>query len=339
MKIRENVPISDLVTMRIGGNARYVFELEKELEIVKARELCEEYGLSEYYFLGSGANTFATDDDFPGAIIINKYDEIVVEELPGNEAKFTVGGGANWDVFVDKATSLGCTGVECLAGIPGTVGAAPVQNIGAYGQEVSTSISRVYVADFLKKELLWIDGDKCNFSYRRSIFNGRDRGKYFIVKVEFILKKGEISGELYGSLQKYLDEKGIATREPAVLAEAVRAVRDTKLPDPKEIASSGSFFKNIYVTPEEVDDLDARGIPHHGTKVNTGWLLENAGLKGRDFHGFKISDKAALVLINDSAKSYSDLEKAVSEISEIVYEKFGFRLEQEPNVIGKEDAK
>lgn len=339
MKIRENVPISELVTMRIGGNARYVFELEKELEIMKARELCEEYGLSEYYFLGSGANTFATDDNFPGAIIINKYDEIVVEELSGNEVKFTVGGGANWDVFVDKATSLGCTGVECLAGIPGTVGAAPVQNIGAYGQEVSTSISRVYVADFLKKEFLWIDGDKCNFSYRRSIFNGRDRGKYFIVKVEFILKKGEISGELYGSLQKYLDEKEITTREPAVLAEAVRAVRDTKLPDPKEIASSGSFFKNIYVTPEEVDDLDARGIPHHGTKVNTGWLLENAGLKGRDFHGFKISDKAALVLINDSAKSYSDLEKAVSEISEIVYEKFGFRLEQEPNVIGKEDAK
>ena len=339
MKIRENVPISELVTMRIGGIARYVFELEKELEITKAREMYDDYGLKQYYFLGGGANTFATDADFDGAIIINKYSDILVEELPGGKVKFTVGGGAKWDDFVNKTVECGCTGVECLAGIPGTVGAAPVQNIGAYGQEVANVISRVFVADFSKKEFIWIDGEDCKFSYRRSIFNGRERGKYFIVKVEFILEKGEISGELYGSLQAYLDEKEITSREPAVLAEAVRAVRDSKLPDPEKIASSGSFFKNIYVTPEEEEDLDKRGIPHHGTKVNTGWLLENAGLKGRDFHGFKISDKAALVLINESATKYADLEKAVAEISEIVFEKYGFKLEQEPNVIGKEDAK
>jgi len=111
------------------------------------------------------------------------------------------------------------------------------------------------------------------------------------------------------------------------------------LPDPEIIASSGSFFKNIYVAPEEVDDLDKRGIPHHGTKVNTGWLIENSGLKGRNFYGFEISDKAALVLINKNGKSYADLQKAVKDISGIVEEKFGFKLEQEPNVIGKENEK
>ena len=339
MIIRENVPISELSTMRIGGVARYVFELEKELDIVRARETYEELGLSKYYFLGGGANTFATDKNFDGVIIINKYSDIVTENLANGEIKFTVGGGCKWDDFVDKAIALGCTGVECLAGIPGTVGAAPVQNIGAYGQEVKDAISRVYVVDFKTKEPKWLENEECNFSYRRSIFNGKERGKYFIVKVEFILRKGEIEGELYNSLQRYLDEKGITSRTPAVLAEAVREVRNSKLPDPELIASSGSFFKNIYVTPEEIDDLDRRGIPHHGTKVNTGWLIENAGIKGRDFYGFKVSDKAALVLINESGKTYADMQKAVAEISKNVEEKFGFKLEQEPNVIGKEDIK
>jgi len=336
MKIRENVPISELVTMRIGGIAKYVFEVEKELEIVEIVENLEKLNIKKYYFLGGGANTFATDEVFDGAIIINKYSDISVENISNNLVRFTVGGGMKWDDFVNQTTKLGCTGIECLAGIPGTVGASPVQNIGAYGQEVAASIVDVFVYDMAKKEFKHLKNAECKFGYRRSIFNREACGKYFIISVTFELKKGEIEGELYGSLQSYLDENNITSREPIILAESVRIVRDSKLPDPEKIASSGSFFKNIYVTPEELDDLDVRGIPHHGTKVNTGWLIENAGLKGKDFYGFKVSDKAALVLINESGKSYSDMQKAVAEISNAVYEKFGFKLEQEPNVIGKE---
>ena len=339
MIIRENVLISSLSTMRIGGAARFVFELEEENDIVLACKKMSELGLSQYYFLGHGANTFATDEEFDGAIIINKYSEIKSEKLTDNTFRFTVGGGLKWDDFVDATTELGLTGVECLAGIPGSVGAAPVQNIGAYGQEAKDVISRVFVFDFEKNEFKWLSAADCDFSYRRSIFNGKERGRYFIVKVEFVLRKGETRGELYGSLQKYLDENEIKTREPKILAAAVRAVRDTKLPDPEKIASSGSFFKNIYVAENEIDELDRRGIPHHGNKVNTGWLIEQSGIKGRDFYGFKISDKAALVLINESGKSYADMQKAALEISHIVEEKFGFKLEQEPNVIGREDIK
>ena len=334
MKIRENVPISELVTMRIGGNARYVFELENISEVFELIPELEKHGIKEWYFLGAGANTFATDNGFDGAIILNKSSNIEVEDN-GETVTFKVSGGTNWDDFVDKTIELGCTGVECLAGIPGTVGAAPVQNIGAYGQEVSRAIVKISALDMGTNKVVELEPDECDFSYRHSIFNSTARGKYYIYEVTFELKKGEIEGELYGSLQKYLDENNITSREPKILANAVRAVRDSKLPDPKFIASSGSFFKNVYVDESEIESLDERGIPHHGTKVNTGWLIENAGLKGKVFYGFKVSDKASLVLINESGKTYEDMQKAIKEISAAVEEKFGFKLEQEPNVIGK----
>lgn len=334
MKIRENVPISELVTMHIGGNARYVFELENISEVFKLIPELEKHGIKEWYFLGAGANTFATDNGFDGAIILNKSSNIEVEDN-GETVTFKVSGGTNWDDFIDKTIELGCTGVECLAGIPGTVGAAPVQNIGAYGQEVSHAIVKISALDMDTNKAVELEPGECDFSYRHSIFNSIARGKYYIYEVTFELKKGEIEGELYGSLQKYLDENNITSREPKILANAVRAVRDSKLPDPKFIASSGSFFKNVYVDESEIESLDERGIPHHGTKVNTGWLIENAGLKGKVFYGFKVSDKASLVLINESGKTYEDMQKAIKEISAAVEEKFGFKLEQEPNVIGK----
>lgn len=335
MIIRENVPISELVTMRIGGNARYVFELESLSEIPELLSELKNLNIEKWYFLGMGANTFATDEGFDGAIILNKCSKISYKEHQDGTVEFGVSGGTNWDDFIDKTIELGCTGVECLAGIPGTVGAAPVQNIGAYGQEVAASITKIHALDMDTNEIVELEPSECDFSYRHSIFNSEKRGKYYIFEVDFKLKKGEIEGELYGSLQKYLDENNITDRDPKTLATAVRAVRDSKLPDPKFIASSGSFFKNVYVDESEVESLDERGIPHHGTKVNTGWLIENAGLKGKVFYGFKVSDKASLVLINESGKSYDDMQKAIKEISAAVEEKFGFKLEQEPNVIGK----
>ena len=329
MIIRENTKISELVTMRIGGVARYVFEIEDESDITKILPELRARNISDWYFLGDGANTFATDSGFDGAIIINRMIGIKTEEN-----RFIVDGGVEWDDFVRETTEKGLTGVECLAGIPGSVGAAPVQNIGAYGQEVKNTISKIYALDMENGELVEIEKDDCDFSYRHSIFNSTARGRYFIYRVEFELKSGEIEGELYGSLQRFLDEEGITSREPKVLSDAVRKVRDSKLPDPKFIASSGSFFKNVYVDESKLSELDEKGIPHHGTKVNTGWLIENAGLKGKVFYGFKVSEKASLVLINESGNSYKDLEKAVEGISKAVEEKFGFKLEQEPNVIG-----
>ena len=332
MKIRENVKISELTTMKIGGIARYVIEIEKPLDIEKAYEFCKKKHL-KHYFLGSGANTFGTDEGFDGAIIINRRTEM--EPVGSSGERYVVAGGVDWNDFVDETVKHGLTGIECLAGIPGTVGAAPVQNIGAYGQEVAEVICDMFVFDWKKGATIPLFNGDCKFGYRKSIFNGEERGRYFIEMITFDLRKGEIEGELYGSLQKYLDENNITSREPKVIAEAVRNIRNSKLPKVGEEASSGSFFKNVYVSEDKIDELDEKGIPHHGTKLNTAWLLEKSGVKGKTFYGFRVSEKAPLVLINDSAKSYSDLEKAVKEISEIVEKETGFKIEQEPNVIGK----
>lgn len=334
MKIRENVKISELTTMKIGGKARYVFEVEDTADLINLRKTILDHDVHHYYFLGSGANTFATDEDFDGVIIINKIDILETKEKR-DLIMFRAYGGMDWDKFVEKTVELGCTGVECLAGIPGTVGAGPVQNIGAYGQEIKDKLTAVFALDMVTNECVKLKPEECDFSYRHSIFNSSKQGQYFIYAVDFTLEKGEMKGELYKSLQGYLDEKGISSREPKVIAKAVREIRDSKLPKVGEEASSGSFFKNVYVSESEVSELDEKGIPHHGTKVNTAWLIEKAGVKGKTFHGFRVSEKAPLVLINDSGKTYADLEKAVKEISEIVFKETGFKIEQEPNVIGK----
>ena len=185
-------------------------------------------------------------------------------------------------------------------------------------------------------------------SYRKSIFNsGESVGRYFIYSIVIRLKKGQLNPPFYRSLQAYVDEHQETDFSPTNIARMVREVRNSKLPDPEKIASAGSFFKNIYLTDEEADEAEARGIevwrnakevgpdsPEKRTNlVNSGWLLEHAGLKGQVFHGMKVSEKAALILINESAETYADLAAARAEIAQIVYDKFGLKIEQEPDEI------
>ena len=244
----------------------------------------------------------------------------------------------------------GYSGIEAMAGIPGTAGAAPVQNIGAYGQEVTQVIVSVDAYDTKTGEFVVIPASEMKMSYRKSIFNsGENVGRYFIYATTVRVKKGQLNPPFYRSLQAYVDEHHETDFSPLNIARMVKAVRNSKLPDPEKIASAGSFFKNVYLTDEEADEAEARGIqvwrnakevgpdsPEKRTNlVNSGWLLEEAGLKGKVFHGMKVSEKAALILINEDAKTYADLAAAREEIANIVFEKFGFRIEQEPDEIGE----
>ncbi len=338
MKIRENIAISTITTMRLGGKASYVIDIEAEEDVREAYDFAEKHGLP-VYVLGCGSNIIGRDGGFDGVILVNKIHGIGIEK---NEEdgwiELYAYSGELLDDLVRYSTKLGFSGIEALSAVPGTVGAAPVQNVGAYGQDISQSIVSVRTYDKVEKEFVTITKEDMELSYRHSIFNSGDKvGRYFITKVIVRLKRGNLEPPFYNSLQKYIEENGIKEFSPETIRKAVRAIREAKLPDPEEIASSGSFFKNVYLhTDEELAKAEKMGIPvWDGGKIPSGWLIENAGLKGKIMHGMRVSDKASLVLINESAKSYADLAAAREEIIECVRKKFGYTLEQEPMELGK----
>ncbi|MBQ6127886.1 UDP-N-acetylmuramate dehydrogenase [Candidatus Saccharibacteria bacterium] len=339
MIIKENVPLSTLTTMRLGGPARYVFEVTELKDIPEAFNFAKDRSLP-VWILGGGANTIATDAGFSGVVIINKIKGIEVISETSDEVVVRSMGGEVWDDFVEWTCSRGYSGVEALSKIPGSVGAAPVQNIGAYGQDISQVIESVEAYDTKTGELVVIGKEDMKMSYRSTIFNtGKDAGRYFIVAVTFVLENEEhLEPPFYNSLQSYLDEHNITDYSPMSIRKAVSAIRAEKLPDPATTPSSGSFFKNIYLSDEEAEDAKKKGIkvwekPDGKKMINSGLLIEMAGLKGKILHGMKVSDKAALVLINDSASAYSDLTNAKNEIIDTVRKKYGFTLEQEPVII------
>ena len=328
MIIKENVPISTLTTMRLGGPARFVIEVETPEEVPEAYAFANERGLP-VFVLSGGANTIGHDEGYPGVIIINRIKGIVEKN---NILK--VMGGELWDDIVAYACERNLTGIEALSKIPGLAAAAPVQNIGAYGQEVADTLVSVEAYDTQDKSFKTLIKDDLKFSYRQSILNTTEKNRYFIISLTLKLTSGEMPRPFYNSIERYITEHHCTDFSPQGIREIVSTIRADKLPDPAKIASAGSFFKNIYLSENEAKQAEAKGYPvyhgHDGHKINSGWLIEQAGFKGKLLHGIRVNEKAALVLINESATGYSDLAKARQEITDTVYKKFGYKLEQEP---------
>ena len=332
MKILENIPIASLTTMRLGGPARFVIEIEKPEDVPEAYNFAREHELP-VFVLGGGANTLGHDEGFDGVLIMNKLVGINID-MHGGSATVHAMGGEVWDDLVAKTCEAGLTGIEALSKIPGTVGAAPVQNIGAYGQDISQVLVSVEVFDTADSTFKTLTAADLGFAYRKSILNSSEYGRYFVIAATFELHVGQMARPFYKSLEKYIADNNETDFSPAAIRRMVSAIRADKLPDPAFIPSAGSFFKNVYVDDARADELLAQGFPvyrgHDGNKINSGWLIEQAGLSGKVLHGFRVNEKAALVLINESASSYADLAAARQEIIDTVFEKFGFKLEQEP---------
>jgi len=342
MIIQENIAIAQLTTMRLGGTARYLIEIEKETGLKDAYAFAAEKDLPTY-ILGDGSNVIASDEGFSGLVVLNRLKGIeVISETP-DKLSLRVATGEQLDDLVAYAVSGAWCGIEALTEIPGTVGGAIMQNAGAYGQEMSQVLLGVDAYDIEQGEFVHIPVADMELCYRHSIFNSDGpnsvRGKYFLTAAHICLNREEIKGELYGSLQAYLGDHNIEGRSARTIRDAVKAIRVSKLPDPATTASSGSFFKNITVEETELEDLRERfpGIPiflvGNRWEIPSGWLIEQAGLKGRLLHGMRVSDKAALILINESADTYVNMCKARAEIAAAVKDKFGFILEQEPEEI------
>ena len=336
MNIQTNIPLKDITTMKIGGPASYVADVASGEELrqiyLNSRKMGE-----PAYVIGSGSNLIAPDEGFSGVIIHNLIKGIDVLEDNKDLTTFRVGGGEIWDEFVAMTVERGLMGIEAMSGIPGTVGAAPVQNIGAYGQELADTFVSLEAYDTYNDKFVELKWDDCGFSYRHSIFRGEAAGRYIIAFVTITVYKRAPQPPFYASLQLFFDSNNITEYTVQRVRDAVLSIRADKLPDPKVIANSGSFFKNPIVEDWQVTELRTNypDVPTYQVdekhfKIPAGWLIENVDLKGKVLHGMKVHEGNAVVLINESATGYADLAAARTEVIAAVRDKFQIIIEQEP---------
>jgi UDP-N-acetylmuramate dehydrogenase len=345
MLIQENIPLAPLTTLGVGGPARYFAEAATAGQVREAVAWAAAAPLP-LFVLGGGSNLLAADAGFPGLVL--KTGILGVTEQPGGQKLlFTAGAAEDWDTFVSYAVVRNCAGVECLSGIPGTVGAAPVQNVGAYGQEVSETIFRIEVLDTVTGETEWLDKPHCEFGYRSSIFNGRERGRYIILRVTFALTPGGPARIAYADLKRHF---GSRVPSLAETTEAVRRIRLDKgmllVKGAEDCRSAGSFFKNPVLNPDEYAEVERRAyelglsIPCYPVlasqyKIPAGWLVEQSGFhKGYRRGPAGISPKHALALVNYGGATAADLLALKDQIQAAVYARFGIALQPEPVFVG-----
>ncbi len=336
MDIHKNIPLKNYTTMRLGGNARFMADIHTSEEAVEICRSAYKQNLP-IFILGGGSNLIVSDTGFSGIVIRNRIPGFDIVSDDPSHTVIRIGAGEIWDDVVKRTVDMNLSGIEALSAIPGTTGAAPVQNIGAYGQEIADTLVSVDVYDIENDTFTTLQNSDCGFSYRHSIFRGEASGRYVILAVTLQLYKATPQPPFYKAVQDYLEAKNITIYTPQVIRDAVVAIRTEKLPDPAVLPNTGSFFKNAIVEDWQLTDLKntypdipTYDMPDGRFKVPTGWLIEQTGLKGKTLHGMKIHDKNALVLINESAKSYADLAAARDEIITAVRDKFRIEIEQEP---------
>ncbi len=357
MTIQENVPLAPLTTLQVGGAARYFAELKREDDVREAARFAKTH--LPLFVLGGGSNLLVADSGWQGLVLRVAIGGITTQstDAPCNAVLFSVGAGVNWDDFVAQAVVQNCAGVECLSGIPGSVGGTPVQNVGAYGQEVADTIESVRALDLKEDRIVVLPKPACGFRYRTSIFNTTERGRYIILRVNFRLKRGGAPSLKYADLQKHFAECSLESaaqkNTPPSLAEvreAVREIRRSKgmliVPGDEDCRSAGSFFKNPVLSEAQFKDLAGRAaakgleIPSYPAldaqrKVSAAWLVEHSGFsKGYAVGPAGTSHKHALALINRGDAKASDIVGLKDEIQRGVQEAWGILLEPEPVFVG-----
>jgi UDP-N-acetylmuramate dehydrogenase len=332
--------LNKYTSLRVGGPAKSIINVSTEDEIIAAIEAA---GDSPILIIGGGSNVLVSDQGFDGTVIhiANNQAESEVDACSG--ATLTIGAGENWDEFVRTTISRGFAGLETLSGIPGTVGAAPIQNIGAYGHEVSEFITRVRTYDREAKAVKTFTNSECEFEYRNSLFK-RTPGRYIVLSVQFQIRRGETSTPItYAELAKKL---GIEVGEKAPVVDVRTAVMELRAakgmllnPDDKDSWSAGSFFTNPIVSAEIASALP-EGAPKWPltdgrVKTSAAWLIEHSGIdKGYTHGGARVSTKHVLALTNSGNATAEDLVELAREVRASVHEKFGITLEPEVNLIG-----
>lgn len=339
MQFREQIPLAPYTTFKIGGAARWFADAASEPDILEAVKFARAHRVP-LFALGGGSNLLVSDEGFPGLVL-----RIALTGIEQQGDTFRVAAGEDWDAFVSHAVERGYAGIECLAGIPGTVGGTPIQNVGAYGQEVSETITRARALDLDTLEFEEFSNADCGFAYRRSIFNTTQRGKYIVTRVSYELGRNGAPRIAYADLKRHFQNAS----PPSLLevSDAVRQIRRGKgmyivAGDP-DCRSAGSFFKNPVVPAEQYERISMREqveIPHYSAgegavKIPAAWLLERAGFhKGYALGAAGISSRHTLALVNRGGAKASDIFALRDRIVSEVAAKFDIRLEPEPVLLG-----
>lgn len=347
MVIQENIPLAPLTTLKVGGAARYFVEAET-VDEVKAAVAAARTRKLELFVFGGGSNLVIADAGWPGLAL--KIGILGINHVHGHgRAIFEAGAGEEWDAFVAMVVAHNCSGVECLSGIPGSVGGVPVQNVGAYGQEAADTIVAVQALDLTSGEVSELCHEDCGFRYRSSVFNTTERGRYVILRVDFALPHGGAAKIGYADLDQYFS----GWSSPPTLAqtrEAVRQIRASKgmliTPSDEDCRSAGSFFKNPILSEDAHKKLNERAaaqglqIPSYPAlesqkKISAAWLVEHSGFnKGYTLGRVGISHKHALAIVNRGEATAAEVVALKGQIQSRVEETWGVRLEPEPVFVG-----
>jgi UDP-N-acetylmuramate dehydrogenase len=347
MQLREHVALAPYTTFGIGGPARWFGEASNDEDITEAVQFARDRNLN-LFVLGGGSNLLVADAGFPGLVLRIALKGVEVSD-EGASSLFRVAAGEDWDSFVAFTVDRGFAGIESLSGIPGSVGGTPVQNVGAYGQEVAQTIARVRAYDREQGRWVELTSPECEFEYRRSLFNSAGRERYIITRVDFRLSKSPEVTLRYPDLKRYFADR-TTSPAPAEVRDAVRQIRHGKgmllVAGESDCRSAGSFFKNPVVPLARLESLsqatgiEEKDIPRfpasNGTvKVPAAWLLEKAGFhKGYALGEAGISSRHTLALINRGQARARDIVALRDRIQQTVESRFGIVLTPEPVWLG-----
>jgi len=344
LNIEENKPLAPLTTIGIGGPARYfakatsIHDIRDGIDWASARS-------QPLFILGGGSNLLISDDGFKGLVLQIDLRGVVVES-EDEFATVTVAAAEPWDSLVATAVEHGWAGIECLSGIPGSTGATPIQNVGAYGQDVSETIIRVEVLDRRSGLVITLTNRECRFGYRSSVFKNHERERYVVLNVTFRLNAGGAASVRYPELRRYLEERGESVEDLRAVRDAVIAIRKRKGmvldPTDPDTRSDGSFFMNPIIEDADFATFKQRAdsapnFPaNDGTvKLSAAWLIEHAGFSKGFVHGnVGLSAKHTLAVVNRGGGTAREVRELVKMVQDRVREQFGVEIHPEPNFIG-----
>lgn len=335
MKQFSDISLQSFHTFKVDIKAQEMIVIEHENELIHLP-----LHHLPFLILGGGSNVLFIKN-FEGTIIKNELKGRCIIKETENDVTLNIKSGEIWHDIVMWSVNNNWNGIENLALIPGTAGAAPIQNIGAYGVEIKNVLESVRYYHFEKKCFETLENNECAFGYRNSIFKTDLKNKVFITDITLKLnKKNHVYHIDYGNIQEELNKMNVQNLSPKIIAEAVMNIRKSKLPNPEIIGNAGSFFKNPEVTEnvylrlkEKYPDLIAFATGHQKYKLAAGWLIEKCGLKGYTYKGAAVHDKQALVLINKNHATGKDIYELSEKIVEKIFDTFGIMLEREVNII------